>query len=64
MLSEPDISKLNLMTQISSQSLSPPPADKQCKSNENSPVMARHKRNINTSLVSESVCCFVSLVNS
>lgn len=45
MLSEPDISKLNLLTQISSQSLSPPPADKQCKSNENSPVMARHKRN-------------------
>ncbi|CAH3034083.1 unnamed protein product [Pocillopora meandrina] len=45
MLSEPDISKWNLLTQISSQSLSPPPADKQCKSNENSPVMARRKRN-------------------
>lgn len=45
MLSEPDISKLSLMTPISAQSLSPPPADKQCKSNENSPVMARHKRN-------------------
>ena len=64
MLSEPDISKLNLMTQISAQSLSPPPADKQYKSNENSPVMARHKRNVSTTLVSESVCCFFSLVNS
>ncbi|KAJ7334566.1 hypothetical protein OS493_014890 [Desmophyllum pertusum] len=45
MLSEPDISKMCLMTQISSQSLSPPAVEKQCKSNENSPVMPRHKRN-------------------
>ncbi|KAL9988919.1 hypothetical protein ACROYT_G003414 [Oculina patagonica] len=46
MLSEPDISKLSLMTQFSSQSLSPPANDKPCKSNENSPVMPRrHERN-------------------
>ena len=47
MLSEPDISKLNLLTQFASQSLSPPVADKPCKSNENSPVMPRrHERNV------------------
>lgn len=45
MLSEPDISKLNLMTQLT-QTLAPPPAEKQCKSTENSPVMPRrHQRN-------------------
>ena len=26
--------------------------------------MARHKRNVSTTLVSDSVCCFFSLVNS
>ena len=47
MLSEPDISKLNLMTQLSAQTLAPPPGEKQCKSNENSPVIARrHQRNV------------------
>lgn len=46
MLSEPDISKLNLMTQLSADTLAPPPGEKQCKSNENSPVIARrHQRN-------------------
>lgn len=47
MLSEPDISKLNLLTQFAQQSLAPPAADKPCKSNENSPVMPRrHERNV------------------
>ena len=50
------------MTQVSAQSLSPPPADKQYKSNKNSQFMARYKRNVSTTLVSESVCCFFLLL--
>lgn len=45
MLSEPDISQLSLLTDLT-QSLAPPVPDKQCKSNENSPVTTRrHQRN-------------------
>lgn len=52
MLSEPDISKLSLLTQFTSQSsLSPPVADKPCKSNENSPVIPRrHERNVSSTV--------------
>ena len=50
------------MTQVSAQSLSPPPADKQYKSNKNSQFMARYKRNVSTTLVNESVCCFFLLL--
>ena len=60
MLSEPDFSKLNLLTQFASQSLSPPVADKPCKSNENSPVMPRRQERNVSSIVATVVLSFLA----
>lgn len=54
MLSEPDISKLSFLSDVT-QSLSPPVPDKPCKSTENSPVAPRrHQRNNSASSSSSS----------